>query len=437
MAKGKKSSLKAALSSQQSRLKKKEEAKHAARIVEQKGQKKPQAKEIAPRTPTIPFVSSDRILLVGEGNFSYTRALAINPPESLQYLPAENITATAYDDEKECYAKYPEAEGIVAALREKGVQVLFQVDATKLDKCHALKGRRFDKIVWNFPHAGKGITDQDRNILSNQIMLLGFLRSASEYLTHGPLPQSAQLKPNKGKGKQEASDDEDEDEAGRNTTGDGAPSRGKLLITLRNVPPYTLWWRVRAKTSQEGEIERIVSDHNGFGSISRRTFAKPIIAAVNGSAYGGGTEMVMNCDIVVASEEATFQLPEVKRGVVAVQGGMPRLGRIAGHQLASEMLLTGRPVPAQEAYLRFGFVNKVVPKSQVLAAALDFALQICQNSPDAVQSTKRALVLTKQIADVEDVVAAHIRSPEGRRAYMSENIQEGLNAFGEVSQIDC
>jgi len=190
-------------------------------------------------------------------------------------------------------------------------------------------------------------------------------------------------------------------------------------------------WRQRAKTSQAGEIERIISDHNGFGSISRRTFAKPIIAAVNGSAYGGGTEMVLNCDIVVASEEATFQLPEVKRGVVAVQGGMPRLGRIAGHQLASEMLLTGRPVSAQEAYSRFGFVNKVVPKSQVLAAALDMARQINQNSPDAVQSTKRALVLTKQKADVEDVVAAHLRSPEGGRAYVSENIKEGLDAFGE------
>ena len=69
------------------------------------------------------------------------------------------------------------------------------------------------------------------------------------------------------------------------------------------------------------ESERVANDHNGFGSISRRTIVKPIIAAVNGSSYGGGTEMVLNCDIVVASDEATFQLPEVKRGVVAIQGG--------------------------------------------------------------------------------------------------------------------
>jgi len=238
MAKGKKGSLKAALSSQQSRLKKKDEAIQAARISEQKGKRNSQAKEAPPRSPTIPFMSSDTILLVGEGNFSFTRALVIDPPASLQYLPAENVTATAYDEEKECYLKYPEAEGIVVGLREKGVQVLFQVDATKLEKCHALRGRRFDKIVWNFPHAGKSITDQDRNILSNQVLLLGFLRSASDFLTHGPVPH-IQLK--RGKGKQEASDDEDEAEVGTSTTGDDAPSRGSILITLRNVPPYTLW----------------------------------------------------------------------------------------------------------------------------------------------------------------------------------------------------
>lgn len=163
MAKGKKTSLKAALSSQQSRLKKKQEVEQAARISEQKRKKQPQASEsTSSAKPTIPFVPSDKILLVGEGNFSYTRSLLVDAPLSLQYLPAENIVATAYDEEKECYEKYPEAEGIVGALREKGVQVLFQVDATKLEKCHALRGRRFDKIVWNFPHAGEQVSHARR-----------------------------------------------------------------------------------------------------------------------------------------------------------------------------------------------------------------------------------------------------------------------------------
>ncbi|KAH8099727.1 enoyl-CoA hydratase/carnithine racemase [Cristinia sonorae] len=191
-------------------------------------------------------------------------------------------------------------------------------------------------------------------------------------------------------------------------------------------------WRQQTLVARHAEeLERIADDHNGFASLSRRTMVKPIIAAVNGSAYGGGTEIVLNCDIVVASEEAVFLLPEVKHGVVAIQGGIPRLGKVAGHQRASEMLFTARPISAHEAYTHFGFVNKVVPKSQVLATALDFARQINLNSPDAIQSTKRALLLTRQKADVEDAVAAHVYSPEGKRSYLGDNMKEGLNAFVE------
>lgn len=191
-------------------------------------------------------------------------------------------------------------------------------------------------------------------------------------------------------------------------------------------------WSQRAQTGLGNEAQQIIDDKNGFGAISRRTSsAKPMIAAVNGSAYGGGTEIVLNCDIVIASEEATFALPEVKRGVTALMGGMPRLARIAGHQLGSEMLLLGRNVPAREAADRFHFVNKVVPKSEVLSTALDWARQINENSPDSIQSTKRALLLTYQQADVEDVVAAHIHSKEGGRAHGSYNMKEGLKAFTE------
>ena len=154
MAKGK-GKLKAALTSQQTRLKKKQEAAHAEQVerAKQSARTKGKTKALAPK-PTIPFDPTDRILLIGEGNFSFARALAFHPPSLLEYLPPSNITATAYDSEEECYAKYPEAEGIVNTLRQKGVHVLFNVDAAKLDKCVALKGTRWDKIVWNFPHAG-------------------------------------------------------------------------------------------------------------------------------------------------------------------------------------------------------------------------------------------------------------------------------------------
>ncbi|KAJ3482957.1 hypothetical protein NLI96_g6632 [Meripilus lineatus] len=242
MAKGKKSSLKSALVSQQTRLKKKQEVAEAAKLTEQKSKSKrnprDKGKGKAQPLPTIPFKATDKLLLIGEGNFSFARALVVNPPDALQFLPPENITATAYDSREECFSKYPDAAQIVEQLSAKGVKIVFGVDATKLENCSVLKNRRFDKIVWNFPHAGKGITDQDRNILSNQVLLLGFLQSASNLLNLGPKPNATRSKKKKARGS------DDEDDSGTDN-GEGmsqtASSRGTILITLRNVPPYTLW----------------------------------------------------------------------------------------------------------------------------------------------------------------------------------------------------
>jgi 25S rRNA (uracil2634-N3)-methyltransferase len=157
MAKGKKVSLKAALSSAQTRLKKKERAAALAVNHRAKGLGgKSTAKTANPRrSTTIPFRASDSILLIGEGNFSFAVALSQHPPTPLDHLPSANIVATAYDTEEECYSKYPDAEQNVRVLREKGAQVLFSVNATRLERTSALKGRAFDRIVWNFPHAGE------------------------------------------------------------------------------------------------------------------------------------------------------------------------------------------------------------------------------------------------------------------------------------------
>jgi 25S rRNA (uracil2634-N3)-methyltransferase len=152
MAKNKKASLKAALLSTQARLKKKKQAEDAAAHQRAKGVT---AKGQTLRRSTIPFKALDKILLVGEGNFSFALALLQHPPAPLDHLPPANIIATAFDTEEECYTKYPGAEQNVRVLREKGAQVLFGVDATRLEKTSALKGRTFDRIVWNFPHAGE------------------------------------------------------------------------------------------------------------------------------------------------------------------------------------------------------------------------------------------------------------------------------------------
>lgn len=162
MAKGsKKNSLKVALSSQQSRLKKKHEASQAVQHAERvRSGPQSRGKAIVPSQirSTIPFSTTDNILLIGEGNFSFARALVYSSPEILQFLPPSNVTATAYDTEEQCCSKYPDAAEIIAALREKGVELVFSVDATKLDKCAPLRGRKFDRVVWNFPHAGRWIS---------------------------------------------------------------------------------------------------------------------------------------------------------------------------------------------------------------------------------------------------------------------------------------
>ncbi|TFY67975.1 hypothetical protein EVG20_g3739 [Dentipellis fragilis] len=239
MAKGKKASLKTALSSQQARLKKKQEIKHAEQVAEQKGKKTKGKERAVPLRSTIPFGPTHRILLVGEGNFSFAHALIVSPPPTLEHLPPQSVYATAYDSEDECFSKYPDAEETVRVLREKGVHVLFSVDATALQKTTVLKGKTFDRIMWNFPHAGKGITDQDRNILSNQVLILGFLRSAAGYLETGSVPDTAPSRKKKRK-----VEDEDEDERKSDVedfSAENMATRGTILITLRNVVPYTQW----------------------------------------------------------------------------------------------------------------------------------------------------------------------------------------------------
>ncbi len=117
---------------------------------------------------------------------------------------------------------------------------------------------------------------------------------------------------------------------------------------------------------------------------------KPLIAAVNGVAFGGGLEIAMGCDIRVAAENARFATPEVGLGLIPGWGGTQRLPRAIPWCKAAELLLTGKPIDAQEAY-RIGLVNKVVPMAQLLPAAMEYAQAICNNSPLAVRAAKQAM----------------------------------------------
>ncbi|KAF1817189.1 enoyl-CoA hydratase/isomerase [Eremomyces bilateralis CBS 781.70] len=163
--------------------------------------------------------------------------------------------------------------------------------------------------------------------------------------------------------------------------------------------------------------------------FSRRLGKKPVIAAVNGLAAGGGTEFAINCDLIVASEKATFALPEVKRGVSPFAGVLPRLIRIVGLQRASEFALTGRTMSSQEAFT-WGFVNQVVPQDQVMDAALKYATMISENSPDSIICTRAGLRQGWETASVDDAAEITVHGAFAK-LLEGENVKEGLRAFAE------
>ena len=128
----------------------------------------------------------------------------------------------------------------------------------------------------------------------------------------------------------------------------------------------------------------------GFAGLAQHWVGKPLIAAVNGYAMGGGTEIALACDLVVASELAAFGLPEVKRGLFAAAGGVIRLQRQIPIKLAAQLALTGDPVDAATAR-QWGLVNDVAPPAEVVPRALALAGRIAANAPLSIQHTKRVL----------------------------------------------
>ena len=145
---------------------------------------------------------------------------------------------------------------------------------------------------------------------------------------------------------------------------------------------------------------------NGFaGLTSRRNMHKPVIAAVNGFAMGGGLEIALACHLVVADESAKFALSEVRVGLIAGAGGTVRLPRSIPPKVANELILTGRRIGAQEA-LQLGVVNRVAPEGQALSAARELAAEILKGSPTSVRLSLKLMEQTQGIAGVVDAVTA-------------------------------
>ena len=159
---------------------------------------------------------------------------------------------------------------------------------------------------------------------------------------------------------------------------------------------------------------------------------KPLVAAINGAALGGGLEIALACDIRIASENAIFGLPEVNLGIIPGWGGTQRLPRVIPMAKAAEMLLTGRPIDAQEAY-RIGLINKVVPLNQLMASAMEMAEFLCRPAPLAVRAAKQAMIqgaslsLTDGIVlerSLEDYLVITEDHAEGRDAFLSKRKAE-------------
>ncbi|KAI9025981.1 hypothetical protein CLU79DRAFT_682849, partial [Phycomyces nitens] len=233
------------------------------------------------------YTSSDKILLVGEGNFSFARALA----EKYLTEGSENMVATCFDSEEIVFKKYgEEVKDNVAYIEALGGKVLYGVDATQLDKCKGIRHDLFSRIVFNFPHAGSGIKDQNRNVRANQELMSAFFASAAPRLTDGKQKGVAEKEP---------------------------LAHGEIHVSMKTCKPYNLWavrnlaksGNLATKTTFKFHPE----DYPGYEH--RRT-----IGFKEGVSKGGNSE-IMN------SEPKTFVF--VQKKVMEKDIGKSLQGKIA------------------------------------------------------------------------------------------------------------
>jgi crotonobetainyl-CoA hydratase len=205
------------------------------------------------------------------------------------------------------------------------------------------------------------------------------------------------------------------------------------IVTAAGEKFFSAGWDLKAAAENKEEAEDY--GPGGFAGITELfDLDKPVIAAVNGMAVGGGFEIALCCDIIAAESHAQFFLPEVKVGVVPDGGGMFRLPRRVPESLALEMLMTGRRLSTDEA-LRLGLINHVTPKGGALAKAKEIAAAILEASPKSIRAVKQAHRLTRDVS-VQEAYRA-LRSggvPAYDRLRASKDYWEGAAAFAEKRQ---
>lgn len=227
---------------------------------------------------------------------------------------------------------------------------------------------------------------------------------------------------------------------------DAATSRvmGEVFVEFRDNPDlraaiitgagdriFSAGWDLKAAAS--GELSED-SDYGagGFAGLTELfDLDKPVIAAVNGLAIGGGFELAMACDLIVAAEHAAFALPETQIGVAADSGGLQRLPRQLPYRVALELLLLGRRMPAAEA-LHHGLINAVLPAAQVMDQARSWAQAIVDGAPLSVRAIKEVLRDSEKMSVAEAFQAIRARRfPVHAAMLRSEDHAEGPRAFAE------
>ena len=181
------------------------------------------------------------------------------------------------------------------------------------------------------------------------------------------------------------------------------------------------------KAINSGQAAALNTKRGGFGGFVYRDRKKPVIAAVDGLATAGGCELVLACDMLVATTRSAFGLAEATRNLIAGAGGLFRLPRAIGRAVAMEAILTGESFSAQRAY-ELGMVNKLVEPNTALDAALDLALRVCKAAPLAVWASRK-IVLASETESDQTLI--DMTNKEFGAVLASEDTKEGLTAFIE------
>lgn len=199
------------------------------------------------------------------------------------------------------------------------------------------------------------------------------------------------------------------------------------IVTATGDRIFSAGWDLKAVAA--GEVGEDFGPH-GFMGLNRHDMHKPVICAINGLAVGGGFEFALNCQIVLAAAHVEFALPELARGFIPEAGGLWRAYRKLPANVASDLLLTGRRMGAEEAY-RHGFVNRIVPRDALLEEARKIAAEICEGAPLAVAALLEAARELEMLQDREAFRVLKTGLPARDRMRASEDFNEGPRAFAE------